>query len=115
MNPLTAHTRHIQAEHLKLVLFNRRLHKHSSHPAQPWAALSNGHNFFGSGCPRRPFDEHLQKRLQHPPLFCLANTVNHSLVERVRMHYGAAEVKATWGIGYKAMLKALITPAGKGA
>lgn len=107
MTALPAHTRVIKAEHLTLALFTSRLYKRSGHPAPAWAALSNGHNSLGCGCPRRPYDEHLQKRLQHPPMFLVANRISPRLVERVRLTHGLAEVKATWGVGYKTLLTEL--------
>ena len=102
-----ATTRVIKAEHLQLALFTRRLFKLSGKPVPAWAALSNGHNILGCGCPRRPYDEHLQKRLQHPPMFLVANRISPHLVERVRLNYGLPEVKATWGTGFKALLAEL--------
>lgn len=107
----TAHqTRYIQADHLELVLFTRRLYKLNGKSCPDWAALSNGHDSLGHGCPRRPHDAHMQRVLKHPPMFLTTNKLSPKLVERVRTRYGLPEVKATWGCGYKAMLKALITP-----
>lgn len=107
MKQLNSQTRTINAEHLKLALFTHRLYKLSGKSAPKWAAISNGHNVLGSGCPRRAYDESLQTRLQHPPLFLVANRISPRLVQRVRLNYGLAEVQATWGTGYKALLAEL--------
>lgn len=98
-------TRYIKAEHLQLVLFTRRLHQAiGKTQATRWAAVSNGHNSLGSGCPRRPHSPDMQRRLQHPPMLLHISTVREQLVRRVRLTYGLTEIRKTWGVGYKAML-----------
>lgn len=98
-------TRYINAEHLELVAFTRRLYRATSTP-QPcqWAAVSNGHDSLGNGCPRRPHSADMQQRLQHPPMMLPMRTVQEQLVRRVRTNYGLSEVRKTWGVGLKEML-----------
>lgn len=102
-----ASTRVIDAEHLKCVLFTRRLSRFTGYQGPKWAAMSDGHNSLGMGCPRRPYDEGMQRALKHPPLFMPGNRLSPRLVERVRLNHGLAEVKATWATGYKALLAEL--------
>jgi hypothetical protein len=102
-----ATTHVIDADHLKCVLFTRRLARFANYQGPKWAAMSNGHDSLGMGCPRRPHDERMQRVLQHPPLFRPGNRLSPRLVERVRLNHGLNEVKATWGTGYKALLAEL--------
>ena len=101
------HERHINAEHLQLVLFTRRLRQLTAYSGPQWAAISNGHDTLGMGCPRRPHDARMQRVLKHPPLFRPGNRLTPELVQRVRMTYGLPEVKATWHCGFKALLAEL--------
>lgn len=104
--PAHGHERRIKVDHLKLVLFTRRLNQVSvnSEPGR-WAAFSNGHDsLLSTGCPRRPHSPEMQHRLQHPPLLLTIRTVPEHLVRRVRLTRGLQEVRKTWGIGFKAML-----------
>lgn len=96
--------KHIKVEHLKLVLFSRKLNDPKS---KRFAAMSEGHDvLLANGCPQRPYNDFLKSRLKAPPMFMpmLRTSVPARLVERVRMVYGLPEVKRTWGVGYKAML-----------
>lgn len=102
-----ATTHVIEAEHLKLVLFTRRLRRHAGYQGPTWAAMSNGHDSIGMGCPSRPLDERMQQVLRHKPLFRPGNRLSPRLVERTRLNRGLDEVRATWGTGYKALLAEL--------
>lgn len=103
--PAQHQERRISVQHLELVLFTRRLYR-ATGKAQPcrWAAVSNGHNSLGNGCPRRPHSPDMQRHLLHPPMFVHIGTVSERLVRRVRLTYGLPEVRKTWGTGYKALL-----------
>jgi len=95
--------KHIDVEHLELVLISRKLR---TLQGKRYAAMSEGHDCLGGGCPRKPYSDFLKKHLKTPPMFTpmLRTSVPAELVERVRMVYGLPEVKRTWGVGYKAML-----------
>lgn len=96
--------KHIDLEHLKLVLFCRRL---KTLEGKRYAAMSEGHDvMLADACPQRPYSDFLKSRLKTPPMFMpmQRTSVPAKLVERVRMVHGLPEVKRTWGVGYKAML-----------
>lgn len=95
--------KHILVDHVKLVLFSRRLDSQ-----RRTVALTEGHDVFGCGCPRKPHDAESKKALKAPPMFWPVSrtSVPAQLVRRVRMERGLKEVKRTWGVGYKAMLTA---------
>jgi hypothetical protein len=100
-------TRHINAEHLQLVLVTLRMRRNNPTLAK-FCALSNGATW--QRCDRRwrPTEESPANRWTHTPLCVpMIESVRAPLVQRVRLNYGLAEVKATWGVGYKALLAEL--------
>lgn len=103
--PAQHHERRISAEHLGLALFTRRLYRATNNTERPrWAAMSNGHDSLGCGCPRRPHSPEMQRRLLTPPMLLVIRTVPERLVRRVRLTYGLPEVRKMWGTGFKSML-----------
>jgi hypothetical protein len=97
-------TRYIKAEHLSLALVTAKARKLGLDTGR-FAAFSNGHDKFGHGCPSRPHSDEAKRRLVCPPMFHGILGIDSSLIKRVCTHYGPLEVKRTWGIGYKALLK----------
>jgi hypothetical protein len=100
-------TRHINAEHLQLVLVTLRMRRNNPTLAK-FCALSNGATW--QRCDRRyhPTEESPSNRWTHQPLCVpMLESVRAPLVQRVRLNYGLQEVKATWGKGYKALLAEL--------
>jgi hypothetical protein len=102
-----AQTRYINAEHLQLVLITLRMRRNNPSVAK-FCALSNGATWQRCDRRYRPTEESPANRWTHTPLCVpMIESVSTRLVERVRLTYGLAEVKATWGMGYKAMLAAV--------
>jgi hypothetical protein len=96
--------RKINADHLQLVLVTMRMRRNNPSLAR-FCALSNGATWQRCEYRQRPSDEPAANRWVHQPLMVpMLPSVTSRLVERVRLHHGLPEVKATWGQGYKAML-----------
>jgi hypothetical protein len=103
----SGHTRHINVEHLQLVLVTLRMRRNNPTLAK-FCALSNGATW--QRCERRyrPNEESPANRWTHSPLLVpMLESVTPKLVERVRLTYGLPEVKRIWGMGYKALLSTL--------
>ena len=95
-------TRIIKADHVELALVTHRMRKANPTLAQ-FCALSNGATW--QSCDRRTSTAGRANRWTHPPMMlAMLPSVSPKLITRTRMSYGLREVKATWGIGYKAML-----------
>lgn len=94
--------RHISADNVLLCLVARK-----AKPFIRWAALSTGAST--SSCRPRSGPGYCIPRPSL--LYPMLSSVDLRLVDRVRIGYGLAEVKRTWGIGYKA-LKAELTHKG---
>jgi hypothetical protein len=102
-------TRTINAEHLQLVLVTLRMRRHNEKLAR-FCALSNGATWQRCQLRHRPTDESKANVWVHKPLMVpMLESVSVDLVKRTRLHYGLAEVKATWGKGYKELLRELDT------
>ncbi len=90
-------TRHINAEHVLLALVARR-----AVPSTQWAAISNGfHTYLCTD--RKPMKPYCYPH-QALMLAILPCTTDERLLNKVRWSYGAKEIKATWGMGYRQIL-----------
>lgn len=90
---------HIKLEHVQLVRVLRK-----ANPRPRWSAVSETGNYLNQ-CVSYRWGEGPSKN-KHPPLALPLHrcSIPESLVERIRITRGAAEVKRTFGVGYKAML-----------
>lgn len=102
--------RHIRADHLRLALRSARPSIESK--LGRLCAMSNGGWSTNDGNGHRnskAFREDIDTRRAVPPLLLPLHfsLISENIVRRVRLNYGLPEVKRTWGVGYKALLKEL--------
>lgn len=99
-------TRVIKVDHVKLALAVHKGRQAGLLDCARFCALSNG------ATPRSCGSWHGETpKWTHPPLFMpMLPSISAQLVDRVRWSRGLAEVKRTWGTGYKALLMELRLP-----
>jgi hypothetical protein len=94
--------RHIDAEHVRLVLFSTKLARRNPDLCQRWAAMSE-HSWAPYGC-RSRLSREPEGRRALPPMFGpMERGRLCEVVERTRAFRGLDEVRRTWGKGLKAM------------